>query len=155
WDDRERRGRRHNGGIQPSQIRIGLAIASCLLVLLIAWLAVSASGIGMTSRLHPTPTAVVQATTQPTATTQPSPTATTTPKPTATTDPQRHLNAVAAANFRAVTLATFNDGSCSAGNSRTHFSSGQVIYANICTAGGASSTQMTVTIRQGGRVVRT
>jgi hypothetical protein len=157
---RSKRGRqydagRQTGGLQPAQIRVGLAIASCLLVLLVAWIAVSASGIGLTLRAHPTPTAVVQATAQPTPTTQPSPTATTTPKPTATTDPQRHLNALAAADFRAVTLATFNDGSCSAGNSRTHFSSGQLIYANICTSGSASSTRMTVTIRQGGRVVRT
>jgi serine/threonine protein kinase len=151
----QRSGRGQNGGIQPSQIRVGIAIVSCLLVLLIAWIAISASGLGVTLRPHSTPTALVQATTQPTATTQPSPTATTTPKPTATTDPQRHLNALAAADFRAVTLATFNDGSCSAGNSRTHFSSGQLIYANICTSGSASSTRMTVTIRQGGRVVRT
>jgi hypothetical protein len=62
---------------------------------------------------------------------------------------------VAAADFRAVTLGTFNDGSCSAGNSRTHFSSGQLIYVNLCTSDSASSTRMTVTIRQAGRVVRT
>ncbi|HEV8193839.1 MAG TPA: serine/threonine-protein kinase, partial [Ktedonobacterales bacterium] len=78
WNDgdTQRSGRRPNGGIQPSQIRIGIAIASCLLVLLIAWIAISASGLGPTARPHPTPTSVVQATTQPTATTQPSPTAT-------------------------------------------------------------------------------
>ncbi len=143
------------GGIQPRQIRIGIAIASCLLVLLIAWVGISASGIGLTTRPHPTATPVVKATAQPTVTTQPSPTATTTPKPTSTVDPQKHLNALAAADFRAVTMGTFSDGSCSAGNSKTHFNSGQTIYVNLCTSGNTSSTRMNVTIRQGGQVIHT
>jgi serine/threonine protein kinase len=157
WDDEgpRRDDKRRGGGVQP--MRVGIAVASCLLVLLISWIAVSASG--LTLQRNAQPTATVRSTALATATPQPSPTvsatATSTPKPTATTDPQRRLNALAATYFRAVTLATFNDGSCSGGNSRTHFSSGQLVYVNLCAAGGKGSTTMTVTIRRGGRVVRT
>src|SRR5262249_18286626 len=118
WNDADSHVGRGKGGMQPTQIRVGIAIASCLLVLLISWVTIGASGIGLTARQPAPPPAALKATALPTATPQPPPTATTTPKPTATTDPQIQLNTLAASYFRAVTLGTFSDASCAQGHRR-------------------------------------
>jgi hypothetical protein len=87
----------------------------------------------------------------------PTATATVTPSATgtATVNPQRALNSQAAAQFRAVTLATFVDDGCSSGNSTSHFGSGQTVYVNLCIASSAKSLPMTVQIRKGGAVFYT
>ncbi len=85
------------------------------------------------------------------------PTATWTPAPTATatTNPQIAIDHDAAAAFRGVTLTSFQDRSCSAGNATTHFAPGQAIYINLCVAGNAPGGTMTVEIRQGGQTLYT
>lgn len=132
----------------------GAAIAALLLLALIAWVGVSASGLALT-RPAPTATvhrAIVPATAIPTATIAATavPTATATPAaaPTVTpsADAQKQLDQQAAAAFSAVTLATFRDNSCAPGNNATHFAAGQTVYVNLCTSASAPGAPMTVSI---------
>jgi serine/threonine protein kinase len=148
-EGRRSEGRRSGGG---PRLWAGLGVAAVLLLLAATWVGVSASGLGLTmfGNKHP----AARATATPTATVVP--TATTTPTPsasaTATTNPQALLDKQAAAAFRAVTLATFVDSSCSSGNNTTRFANGQAVYVNLCLANNAPSTSMNVQIRQKGTV---
>jgi serine/threonine-protein kinase len=134
----------------------GVGVVAVLLLLAASWVGLSASGLGVTLLGARQATATKAA---PTATVTVAPTATATVTPsatgTATVNPQRALNSQAAAQFRAVTLATFVDGGCSSGNSTSHFSSGQTVYVNLCVASGAKSLPMTVQIRRGGTLLYT
>ncbi|MGZ6392254.1 MAG: protein kinase domain-containing protein, partial [Ktedonobacterales bacterium] len=141
---------------QPRRVRrgpliAGIAVAALLLVSLVAWVGLSASGVLTLARGSGHSTPVVKAT----ATSTPLPTATATQgaKATSTTNPQIALDRQAAASFRAVTLATYNDGSC--GSNMTHFGSGEAIFVNVCASNSAMSGPMSVTIRQGGQVLYT
>jgi serine/threonine-protein kinase len=148
---RLRRGQHHRQRRSPLAIMLGL----------VALLAVAAGGwVGIRALVgqsntpgHPS---VVQTKT-PTPTPTPSPTATPTPKPspTATPTPTLHqrLDAQAAASFRSVVLGTFQDGSCSAANGKTQFSSGQFITINLCTSSTVAPGPMNIVIRQNGAVV--
>lgn len=129
----------------------GIAVAALLLVSLVAWVGLSASGVLTLARGNTHPTPIVKAT----ATSTQLPTATTTHDATvtATTNPQAALDRQAAASFRAVTLATYSDRGC--GSTTTHFSSGQAIFVNLCASDSAASGPMSVTIRQDGRVLYT
>ncbi|HEX8034768.1 MAG TPA: protein kinase [Ktedonobacterales bacterium] len=129
----------------------GIAVAALLLVSLVAWVGLSASGVLTLARGSGHSTPIVKAT----ATSTPVPTATATQSATATstTNPQAALDRQAAASFRAVTLATYNDGSC--GTNVMHFGSGEAIFVNLCASNSATSGPMNVTIRQGGQVLYT
>jgi serine/threonine protein kinase len=152
---RIRRSRTRNPLLIP-----GAAVAALLLLALVAWVGVSASGLGLT-RPAPTATvhqAIVPATVAPTATIAPTaaPTATPAPAPTATpsADAQKQLDQQAAAAFSAVTLATFRDNSCATVNNATHFAAGQTVYVNLCTSASAPGAPMAVSIVDGqGRVL--
>jgi hypothetical protein len=139
---------------------VGL-IAAIVVLGLFGWLALNASGVGamLVSKFRSTATAQKAQTVLPTSTLQPTvtaaPTSTSGPQPTATLTQQQKLNQQAYASFRAVTMATFADGSCSGSNARSSFGSGQAIYVNLCTSSRALSAPMTVAIRQGGQVVYT
>jgi len=120
---------------------------------------VSASGLALT-RAAPTATAhqaTAPATAAPTATSAPTvaPTATTAaPTATPSADAQKQLDQQAAAAFSSVTLATFRDNSCAAGNNATQFAAGQTVYVNLCTSASAPGAPMTVSIVDGqGRVL--
>jgi hypothetical protein len=139
--------RRRRSGRRP--LLAGGALAALVALSALTWVGLSASGLGLTllkahSSATTTPTVKVRATTAPTATP--------TLPPTATTDPHVALDQQAAASFRAVTLTTFADGTCGAGNSRTSFSSGQAVYVNLCSAANPVNAPMTVSIRQNGVV---
>jgi hypothetical protein len=95
----------------------------------------------------PKPTATLPATT-PTATAAP-------PTATATPNPQAALNQQAASSFRALTTATFADASCSNGNMTMRFSSGAVVYINLCMNGNAAAGPVSAVVRQNGVTVRT
>lgn len=139
----------------------GATVAALLLLALVAWVGVSASGLTL-GRPAPTATAhraIVPATAIPTATSAPTavPTATPAAAPTATpsADAQKQLDQQAAAAFSAVTLATFRDNSCATGNNATHFAAGQTVYVNLCTSASAPGAPMTVSIVDDqGRVLR-
>lgn len=133
-----------------SPIVAGGLIAAALALAIAGGVAVSTSGLGLifASKARPTVTAAATAT----PTEIPTATATAIP-PTATINPQVALDKQAAASFRAVTLSTFQDRPCSAGNGTTHFSSGQAIYVNLCSAGNPASGPMTVALRENGGVL--
>jgi serine/threonine protein kinase len=141
--------------------RLVTLIAAVIVLGLFVGLALNASGHGLpfgnqfksSANRQKTQTAVPTSTTAPTATAVP--TVTAGPQPTATATQQQILNQEAYASFRAVTLATFGDGSCSGANARAKFNSGQAIYVNLCTSGNAISAPMTVTIRHNGQVLYT
>lgn len=145
---------------KPRNRMVGL-IAAILVLGLFGWLALNASGVGalLGNRFRSTSTAQKAQTVLPTSTLEPTataaPTRTSGPQPTATLTQQQKLNQQAYASFRAVTMATFADGSCSGSNARSSFGSGQAIYVNLCTSSRALSAPMTVAIRQGGQVVYT
>lgn len=125
-------------------------VAALLAVVVAAGLFISTSGLGLTlaSKQKATPTIAITPT--PTVV----PTATSTPiPPTATANPQNALNKLAAGSFRAITLSTFQDRSCAAGNYTSHFYSGQAIYVDLCGSGNPASGPMTVAIRQNGQVL--
>lgn len=136
----------------------GAAAAVFLVASLGIWLAVSASALGglVGGSGHHTATATKTATPSPSPTASPtraaSPT-TTTASP--TTDPQKALDQQAAASFRSVTLTTFVDNACGAGNARTSFGPGQTLYVNLCTSGAAANALTAVYVRQGGTVLYT
>jgi len=155
WDGRaERRG----GGRARRPWLIGGVVATLLALAVVGYLALSASGLGALTG-HGSPHAQASATTRPqpsaTPTLNPTPTVTATPAGTATPSPQQILDQQAAASFRAVTLASFADGSCSSGNGQNHFSSGERVYINLCTSYNPASGPMTIQIRQNGAVVAT
>lgn len=129
----------------------GLGLVAVLLLSVVTWVGVSASGIGLTLFGHARPTP------QPTVTATPRASATTTPAPTftATTNPQIAIDQQAAAAFRNVTLARFADGGCYNANRTTQFTSGQAIYVNLCSAANGPGGVMTVDIRQGGQILFT
>jgi hypothetical protein len=124
-----------------------------LIISLGIWVAGSASALGLTLGGRPSATTAPTATA--TATPSPSPTATSTPAATATAtaDPQKALDKQAAASFRAITLTTFVDSSCSTGNARTSFGAGETLYVNLCASGAAANAPTAVYIRQGGKVL--
>lgn len=138
---------------------IAVLFAAAVVLAVFAALALNVTGLGFAFGGHPQatatlrPTAAATATSQPTAT--PAPTNTAGPQPTATPSQQQILNQRASGSFRAVTIASFSDSSCSGGNSRNTFNSGQTIYVNLCTSSFAVSAPMTVSITQGGQVVYT
>ncbi len=146
-----------------SKRRRGLAvwIAAASVLVLLGGIAYNASGHGLpfVNKLTPATTAQRTQITTATATTAPTataaPTITAGPQPSATATQQQILNQRARASFRAVTLATFGDGSCSGANATSTFNSGQSIYVNLCTSGNAISAPMTVTIRHNGQVLYT
>lgn len=144
---------------RPPFRRLATLIAAAVILALAGWLALNVSGLrialgGATqpqSLTHPTETAAPTATTPPTATL--APTSTTGPQPTATLTQQQILNERAANSFRAVTITSFSDGSCSSANAKSTFDYGQSLYVNLCTSGYAVSAPMTVAIRQNGQVL--
>ena len=140
-DTKRRRGSRR------VPMRAGLALAAALVLSVVAWIGLSASGLGFTVSSHH----VAKATVAPTATVQPTPTSTPQPTATATLSPQQILDQQAAAQFRAVTLGTGPDGTCRA--TTTSFNSGGAVYVNLCASSNASSIPMTVAIKQNGQVV--
>lgn len=129
----------------------GIAVAALLLVSLVTWVGLSASGVLTLAHGNGHPKPVVKATA--TSTALPTGTPTQAATATATTDPQAGLNQQAAASFRAVSLATYNDSGC--GYTTSHFSSGQAIYVNLCASDSAASGPMSVMIRQGGQALYT
>ena len=136
------------GRIERGPLIGGIAVAALLLSLTI-WVGLSASGLLAQGKGHPKPVATATATSTPLPTATPTLAATST----STTNPQPALDRQAAASFRAVSLASYNDGSC--GNNMTHFGNGQAIFVNLCASGTASPGPMTVTIRQGGQTLYT
>jgi len=143
-----RRARRTNR--RPLWLVLGLL--AVLLLSVGTWVGVRASGLGVAlfGSTHPTPVATHVPTLAP-----PTPTWTPAPTATATTNPQIAIDRDAAAAFRSVTLASFQDRSCAAGNATAHFAPGQTIYVNLCVAGNAPGGTMTVEIRQGGQTLYT
>lgn len=143
---------------RPPFKRLAALIAAAVILALVGWVALNMSGLrialgGATqpqSLTHPTQTAAPAATLTPTATL--APTSTAGPQPTATPTQQQILNQRAANSYRAVTLNSFSDGSCSSGNQNT-FNNGAAIYVNLCTSDYAVSAPMTVAIRQNGQVL--
>ena len=140
----------------------GVAVTAVLALALVGWLTLSATGLGVTLLAGRAPQATrtarpaATATTQPTATTAAAtPAPTTTTEPTATTNPQAQLDAQAAGTFRAVTVGTYQDGSCTPANGTSHFNSGQTIYVNLCTSGDTSAGPMRIDLRQNGSVLYT
>jgi len=144
---------------RPPFKRLAALIAAAVILALVGWVALNMSGLrialgGATqpqSLTRPTQTAAPAATLTPTATL--APTSTTGPQPTATPTQQQVLNQRAANSYRAVTLSTFRDGSCSSANQQSTFNYGQPIYVNLCTSGYAVSAPMTVAIRQNGQLI--
>lgn len=138
--------------------RVATIVAAVIVLVLFGWFALNASGLGIAFGGKPQATTTHQQA-APTATLAPSATATPTttpgPQPTATLTQQQILNQQAHASFRAVTLATFADGSCSGSNGQSSFSYGQAFYINLCTSGRTASGSMTITVRQNGQVVYT
>lgn len=143
---------------RPPFKRLAALIAAAVILALVGWVALNMSGLrialgGATqpqSLTRPTQTAAPAATLTPTATL--APTSTAGPQPTATPTQQQILNQRAANSYRAVTLNSFSDGSCSSGNQNT-FNNGAAIYVNLCTSDYAVSAPMTVAIRQNGQVL--
>ena len=131
----------------------GATIAALLVLALVAWVGVSASGLALTlGRASPTATAhraIVPATIAPTATIVPTAVPTATPAASATADAQKQLDEQAAAAFSAVTLATFRDNSCAPANNTTQFAAGQTVYVNLCTSASAPGAPMVVSIVDG------
>lgn len=130
---------------------VGAAVAAVLMLFIVAWVAIGASGLSQAqrTRIVPTPTSTTAPTPVPTNTSRPEPSVT------ATTNPQQILNREAAASFAGVTLATFVDSSCSGANSTSQFSAGAAVYVNLCASYQLASTSMTVVIRQHGTVLYT
>ncbi len=126
----------------------GVSVAAMLVVSLAVWIAVSASSHGVTAH-SPTATPAIATHTSIPATKTPAPT--TTP----TVSQQQLLDQKAAASFRAITLGTFRDTSCSQGNAVTHFSAGSSVYVNFCTSDAALNVPTYVYIRQNSRVIYT
>lgn len=99
----------------------------------------------------------------PHATALPKPTAThpvatpiaTVAQPTATANPQTALNQQAASSFRALSTATYADSSCSNGNTTTQFTSGAVVFINLCMSGTPAAGPVSAVVRQNGSTVRT
>lgn len=141
---------KHGKRRRRSPFVAGGVFVAVLALVAVAGLFVSTSGLGLTFASKPQATSTVAAT--PTPTVVPTATSTSVP-PTATTNPQIALNKQAAGSFRSITLATFQDRSCAAGNNTAHFSSGQAIYVNLCSSGSPASGPMTVAIRQNGQVL--
>lgn len=150
-DNAPRRPRQPAGRQRQRPLWVGGAVAAVLMLFIVAWVAVSASGLSLARRARsvPTPTSTVAPTPIPTSTPQPEPSAT------PTTNPQQSLNREAAASFSGVTLATFIDKSCNGANSTSHFAAGAAIYVNLCASSQLASTSMTVVIRQHGTVLYT
>ncbi|HEX8733496.1 MAG TPA: protein kinase [Ktedonobacterales bacterium] len=141
------RGRRRRGG-PPSQLIAGGVAAVALIV------ALGLGGMKLFAR--PAPVATPRPTPHATAT-LPAPTTTPTAAQstsTATDTPQQTLNRQAASAFRAVTLAPFSDGACSASANTTTIS-GAPVFVNLCMADSAAPGPVTVQVRQNGVVVRT
>ena len=128
----------------------GGLIAAALALTVAGGVAVNTLGLGLTlaSKSKPivTATAIPSPTVVPTATTTPHP-------PTPTTNPQVALDKQAAASFRAITLSSFQDRSCSAANNTSSFYSGQAVYIDLCGSYSPAPGPMTVAIRQNGQVV--
>ncbi|WIG58081.1 MAG: Serine/threonine protein kinase PrkC, regulator of stationary phase [Ktedonobacterales bacterium] len=147
WGDGGWSGGRSTTG---AQLVKRLVMVAALIILALALGIGVSSALGLTKhqgQATTVPTATTAATQAPTATATPNPTATTTP------NPQTALDKKAAASFRAVTLATFSDHSCSPGNSTSHFASGQTMYINLCTSSSALAGPMTIVIRHNGQTV--
>jgi serine/threonine protein kinase len=142
---------------QKPRRRFAGIIAAIVVLALFGATALNASrlgiNLGFNARTSATQTVAPTATLQPTATS--APTGTAGPQPTATLTQQQILNKQANASFRGVILSTFVDSSCSSGNNRTTFGSGQGIYVNLCTSGRAVSAPMTIVIRHNGQVAYT
>jgi len=118
-------------------------IAAVVVLVLFGGLALNAPRFGLALGGNPQPT------------TTSAPTNTAGPQPTATLTQQQILNQQAFASYRSVIISTFADGSCSSGNNRSTFASGQGIYVNLCTSGRAVSAPMTIAIRQNGQTAYT
>lgn len=145
--------RRRRLSLPGGRMMAGIAAAVFLVASLGIWLAVSASALGSLAHSgdHSSATATKTVTPSPSPSPTASPTQTASPTVAAspTTDPQKVLDARAAASFRAITLATFNDGACSAGNASTRFSSYDTIVVNLCASSSGAPGPMTVVMRQG------
>ncbi|HEX8727003.1 MAG TPA: protein kinase [Ktedonobacterales bacterium] len=127
-----------------------LVAAAALAVLLVVGVGLGMGGMKLFARQSApgTPTPHQTATLAPTATaTAAQPTVTATP------NPQVALNHQAASAFRAITIASFSDGSCSSANAATQFSG--LVFINLCMARGSAPGPVTVQVRQNGAVVRT
>ncbi len=137
-------------------ILLGAILIAIVAIGLLGGLALNGSGLlshGGRPRAQASVTARPQTTH--TATTAPTPTLSPTPSGTATPSQQQILDQEAYNSFRSVTLATFVDGSCSPGNSRSHFAVGQHVYINLCTSAYPANGPMTIRALQGGYVVAT
>jgi serine/threonine protein kinase len=143
-DAKPRRTRLRAGRLKARRDLVAMTLVTVLAVSLIASAILLAAGAGPASRKPaPTPTTSLP----PTATVIPSSTATATPTQ------QQILDQRARAAFKAITLASRSDSSCSNANSKTTFGAGASIYVNLCVARSAPSGQMTVVIRRGGATV--
>ncbi|MDE3230415.1 MAG: protein kinase [Chloroflexota bacterium] len=145
------RGHRRRGG-PPTQLIAGVVAVLALIV------ALGLGGMKLFARPAPvaTPRATPRATLRATAT-LPAPTITPTvaqPTSTATNTPQQILNSQAASAFRAITIAPYSDGACSASANTTTIS-GAPVFVNLCMADSAAPGPVTVQVRQNGVVVRT
>lgn len=141
---------KHNRARRRGPIVASGLIAAVLVLAITGGIAISTSGLGLTLGPKSRPTATVAMTPTPTTV----PTATSTPiSPTATTNPQVALDRQAAASFRAVTLSSYQDRSCSATNNTAQFYGGQAVYVNLCGSGSPSSGPMTVALRQNGQII--
>ena len=134
--DGGKRRRRRSGWV------IALTVISTLGVL--SALALSTGGTRLLPRFGFTATPAVTA--APTATTAPTITPTAAPTGTATLTAQQQLDRQASDSFRAITLATAQDGSC--GSNTTAFSAGETLYINMCTSSQVAPGPVTVSIRQ-------
>lgn len=141
-------------------VRVVLGLVAAVALLLAASLAASATGLITLPRpsTQQAPQAALTATTAPTAL----PTATPTLAPTATdaaatpaTSLQQLADQRAYNSFRAVTLATSSDASCSSASASSSFASGQRMYINLCTSGSVAASSISITVRQTGNAVCT
>ena len=135
--------------------RLVVLIAAVVVLVLFGGLALNAPRFGLALGGNPQPTTMPAPTSTLQPTTTSAPTNTAGPQPTATLTQQQILNQQAFASYRSVIISTFADGSCSSGNNRSTFASGQGIYVNLCTSGRAVSAPMTIAIRQNGQTAYT
>jgi tRNA A-37 threonylcarbamoyl transferase component Bud32 len=135
--------------VTPRRARtLSLGLAGVIVLAAMVWAAISGLGLGLG---QPGTPPIVQATA-----TQAAPTATVTatapPSGTATPTQQQLLDQQASAAFRAITLGTSVDRSCSGANGASAFSSSQSVYVNLCVAPNAPAGRMSVVLRRGGAV---
>lgn len=141
----------------PKRRRLPMpALAVAMLALLAVGVALGVGNMTLfanQSKVTPHATALPKPTaTHPAAT----PTATAAqPTATATANPQSALNQQAASSFRALSTSTFSDSSCSNGNMTMRFSSGAVVFINLCMNGNPAAGPVSAVVRQNGSTVRT